>query len=75
MTGHRGRYFEIKYADLPEVVMTMMAEARHLLAASTAAIPTEWVASMGGSTYENRPTKCHRDYDTKVLFLHADIPC
>jgi len=53
MTGHLGRYFEIKYADLPEVVMTIIADATHLLAASTAATPTAWVASMGVSTYTN----------------------
>lgn len=47
MIGHLGRYLEIKWADLPDVVMQMMALAKHLLAASTAATPTVCAPSVG----------------------------
>lgn len=48
--GHLGRYFEIKWADRPEVVITMNAAAMHLCDASTLAIAIEWAVSRGGIT-------------------------
>jgi putative hemolysin len=59
MMGHLGRYLEIKWADLPDVVTTMMAEATHLAEASTAAMATVWAASTGGTACgkENRDAR------------------
>lgn len=37
----------MRYTYLPEVVMTMIAAAIHLNEASTAAMATVWVASVG----------------------------
>lgn len=50
MMGHLGRYLEIKCADRPEVVMTMIAAAMHLWEASTLAMAIEWAVSRGGDT-------------------------
>uniref|UniRef100_A0A6B0U2S6 Putative secreted protein n=1 Tax=Ixodes ricinus TaxID=34613 RepID=A0A6B0U2S6_IXORI len=45
--GQRGRYLAIRWAVLPVVVMTTMAEARHLMEALTAAMAMVWVPSVG----------------------------
>lgn len=45
--GQRGLYLEIRYADLPEVVITMIAAASDFADASTAAIATVCAASKG----------------------------
>ena len=45
MMGQRGRYFEMRCAERPVVVMTMIAEAIDLKEASTAAMAVVWVLS------------------------------
>lgn len=49
MMGHLGLYLERRWADLPVVVITIIAAAKHLAEASTAAIATVWAASIGGT--------------------------
>lgn len=51
MMGHLGLYLDKRWAERPLVVMTTMADARHLAEASTAAIATEWTGSMGIATW------------------------
>lgn len=47
MIGQRGLYLETRWAERPDVVITIMAEAWHLEAASTDAMATEWAAPIG----------------------------
>ena len=47
MMGQRGRYFEIRCADRPVAVSTMIAAARDLRDDSTAATATEVLVSLG----------------------------
>lgn len=47
MIGHLGRYLDIRYALRPVVVITMMAAAMFFIEASTAAIATVVVESVG----------------------------
>jgi hypothetical protein len=49
MMGHLGRYLEMRWAERPDVVMTMIAAARHLADASTEAIAMVWATSIGGN--------------------------
>lgn len=57
MIGQRGLYFAIRCAERPDVVMTMMALAKHLTDASTEATATACVASIGGSALLDRSWK------------------
>lgn len=54
MIGHLGLYLASKWADLPEVVITMIALARHFSDASTAAIAVVCAASIGGTALDER---------------------
>lgn len=47
MIGHRGLYLEMSCADLPVVVITIIAAASLFMAALTTAIAIEVVASAG----------------------------
>lgn len=49
MIGHLGRYLAMRWAECPDVVMTMIAAARHLADASTEAIAMVWATSIGGN--------------------------
>lgn len=48
MTGHLGLYLEMRWADLPEVVITIIAAARLLADASTEEMATVLATSSGG---------------------------
>lgn len=73
--GQRGRYFEIRWAERPVVVITITALAIALTDASTAAIAVVCVESVGCATCKVKgDPKHHKKQKRWVLIPELMVP-
>lgn len=71
MIGHFGLYLEIRWADLPLVVMTIIADDATLADASTVAIATACAASNGVCAFDTRSENKFRCHNAASASLHV----
>lgn len=68
MTGHLGLYLEMRWADLPDVVMTIIAAARLFADASTAEMATVLATSSGGFSYKYKLMRLNEDLKLHIKY-------